>query len=66
MIGRTSFMIAHRLSTIRRADMILVLDQGRLVQCGTHESLLAEDGLYKQLSEIQTRHARRPRRILQD
>jgi ATP-binding cassette subfamily B protein len=55
MEGRTTFMIAHRLSTIRRADQILVVDRGRLVQKGTHAGLLAEAGLYRQLWEMQTR-----------
>jgi ATP-binding cassette subfamily B protein/subfamily B ATP-binding cassette protein MsbA len=56
MEGRTTFMIAHRLSTIRRADQIVVLDRGRLVQRGTHEELLAEEGgLYRQLHEMQAR-----------
>jgi ATP-binding cassette, subfamily B, bacterial MsbA len=58
MEGRTTFMIAHRLSTIRRADKILVLDHGRLVESGTHEELLARGGLYRQLHEMQTRQAR--------
>jgi ABC-type multidrug transport system fused ATPase/permease subunit len=44
--GRTTFVIAHRLSTIRRADQILVVDQGRIVERGTHEALIAEQGLY--------------------
>ena len=59
MIGRTSFMIAHRLSTIRRSDSILVMDQGRIVQHGTHEDLVQREGLYRQFHEIQTRQARR-------
>jgi ABC-type multidrug transport system fused ATPase/permease subunit len=59
MIGRTSFMIAHRLSTVHRADMILVMDQGRIVQRGTHDELVAADGLYRQLHDIQNRAGRR-------
>lgn len=53
MAGRTSLVIAHRLSTILSADKILVLDQGRLVEQGTHDSLLAEDGLYANLYHTQ-------------
>ena len=53
MAGRTTFTIAHRLSTIRRADVILVLNEGRLVQQGTHEELVSEGGLYRTLHDLQ-------------
>jgi ATP-binding cassette, subfamily B, bacterial len=55
MKGRTSLVIAHRLSTILAADVILVLDQGRLVEWGTHPELLARGGLYARLFETQFR-----------
>ncbi|MDH5605916.1 MAG: ATP-binding cassette domain-containing protein, partial [Anaerolineae bacterium] len=58
MKGRTSLVIAHRLSTILAADKILVMDQGQLVEQGTHESLLKAGGLYAQLYETQFRHER--------
>jgi subfamily B ATP-binding cassette protein MsbA len=51
--GRTVFVIAHRLSTIQRADQILVLEAGRIVQQGSHDQLLAEGGLYRHLHELQ-------------
>ena len=53
LAGRTSLVIAHRLSTVRQADLILVLDAGRIVQRGTHEQLLAEGGLYGELYHTQ-------------
>lgn len=53
MIGRTSFVIAHRLSTILRADLILVMERGRIVERGTHAELLAMGGLYSKLHEVQ-------------
>ncbi len=55
MQGRTSLVIAHRLSTMLSADQILVIDKGRLVERGTHESLLAQGGLYRDLYERQFR-----------
>ena len=53
MKGRTSFVIAHRLSTIRDADLILVMDQGQIIEKGTHESLLAQGGFYEKLYNSQ-------------
>lgn len=58
MAGRTSIVIAHRLSTILAADLILVLDRGKIVERGTHEQLLAMGGLYSQLYETQFRGER--------
>ena len=54
MEGRTTFMIAHRLSTVRKADLILVVDRGRIVERGTHAELLRSRGLYWQLHEMQS------------
>ena len=59
MAGRTSFVIAHRLSTVRTADRILVLEGGRIVQEGTHESLIREGGLYSRLHRLQFNEAGR-------
>lgn len=53
MQGRTSLVIAHRLSTIRRADKIIVMEKGRIIETGTHEALLALGGTYKRLYELQ-------------
>jgi ATP-binding cassette subfamily B multidrug efflux pump len=53
MIGRTSFVIAHRLSTIRNADLILVMNEGDIVEQGTHEELLARGGFYAELHNSQ-------------
>jgi ATP-binding cassette subfamily B multidrug efflux pump len=53
MEGRTTFVIAHRLSTVRRADLILVMEDGRIVERGTHEELLKRGGLYKEIHDLQ-------------
>lgn len=58
MVGRTSFVIAHRLSTVKNADKILVLEKGNLVESGTHDELLALDGLYAHLYKIQVSQQR--------
>jgi ATP-binding cassette subfamily B protein len=58
MAGRTSIVIAHRLSTILAADMILVMDKGKIVERGTHEELLTTGGIYSQLYETQFRRER--------
>src|SRR5688500_854026 len=53
MEGRTTCVIAHRLSTVRRADIILVLDKGQIVERGRHHELLARGGLYKEIHDLQ-------------
>ena len=51
--GRTTFIVAHRLSTLRRADFIIVLERGRIVQQGTHERLMRETGPYQHVASLQ-------------
>ena len=53
MLNRTSFVIAHRLSTVRRADVIVVVERGRIVETGRHEDLLGRGGAYAKLYELQ-------------
>jgi ATP-binding cassette subfamily B protein len=55
MINRTTFIIAHRIQSIMTADLILVMDHGEVVQCGTHAELVNVDGIYRRIYDIQTR-----------
>lgn len=55
MVGRTTFIIAHRIQSVMDADLILVLDKGRIVQKGTHAQLIEVEGVYRQIFDIQTR-----------
>jgi subfamily B ATP-binding cassette protein MsbA len=54
MAGRTTLLIAHRLSTVRDADLIVVMEAGRVVETGSHAALLARDGAYARLHRLQT------------
>jgi len=53
MQNRTSIVIAHRLSTIRQADCIYVIEEGKILEFGTHQELLSQNGAYKRMLEIQ-------------
>ena len=55
MQNRTTFIIAHRIQSVMNADLILVMDKGRIIQKGTHEELVAQEGVYRQIYDIQTR-----------
>jgi ATP-binding cassette subfamily B protein len=52
---RTTFIIAHRIQSVMNADLILVMDKGRIIQKGTHEELVAQDGMYRRIYDLQTR-----------
>jgi ATP-binding cassette subfamily B protein len=54
MEERTTFIIAHRIQSVMKADLIVVLDKGRIIQIGTHEELLAQEGVYRKIYDIQT------------
>ena len=57
MEGRTTFVIAHRLSTVRNADMIATIEDGSVIETGTHDELIAKNGVYKELVNVQVKHA---------
>ena len=54
MENRTTFIIAHRIQSVMKADLIVVLDKGRIIQIGTHEELLSQEGVYRKIYDIQT------------
>ena len=66
MEGRTTFVIAHRLSTVRRADLILVMNRGRIVERGTHRELLAQGGLYREIYDLQLRDQEQLREFIEE
>ena len=53
MHGRTTFVIAHRISTVKQADLVLVIENGRITQSGTHGQLMAEEGHYRDIAAVQ-------------
>jgi ATP-binding cassette subfamily B protein len=55
MVNRTTFIIAHRVQTAMDADLILLLDKGRIIERGVHEDLLEKDGLYRRIFDLQAR-----------
>jgi ATP-binding cassette subfamily B protein len=57
MHGRTTFVIAHRIQSLMNADLILVLDKGRIVQRGAHDELVRQEGIYRQIHQMQTQFA---------
>jgi ATP-binding cassette subfamily B protein len=61
VVGRTTFLIAHRLSTVRHADVILVINKGRIVERGTHDELLGQGGLYHEMHTVQSTRRSEPR-----
>jgi subfamily B ATP-binding cassette protein MsbA len=64
MAGRTTIVIAHRLATIRRADVIFVIEHGKIAEQGTHDELLAAGGIYSNLYEIQFSPQESPKELL--
>ena len=66
LAGRTSLVIAHRLSTVREADQILVIDEGRIVERGHHDDLLAAGGLYADLYRTQFERQAVPEHVIAD
>src|SRR5262249_16390415 len=53
MHGRTTFVIAHRVSTVKRADLVLVMEHGRITQVGTHQQLMEQHGHYREIADVQ-------------